>query len=446
MFITKKHISRRAVLKGAGVALGLPLLDAMVPAATALAQTAAAPKQRMGFFYMPHGAIMHNTSHGPAMDRWTSSGSGADFKLSPILASLEPYKKYVSSFGNLENASTAGSVHSFTPSTWLSCIRPDTGNRTRARMAVTLDQVISKIISQDTPLPSLEVSSETIVQTAAGNNSIYTTLSFRDADSPLPMETNPRKVFLQLFGEGDNPQERAAITDQTDSILDLILDDTKKLQGRVGKGDRVVLDGYLESVREIERRAQVAAAKDISSLKIPDAPVGEQDDFTEQVKLLFDLIALAYQADLTRVVTYVMAAEGTQRTYNHIGVPDGYHPLSHHANDREKLNKLVKIQTWHVEKFAEFLAKMAATPDGQGSLLDHSIFMFGSNMSNSDRHDNYPVPNILVGGGNGKMKPGGQHVVLPERTPIANLHLTLLQKLGVERDKFGDSTGTIKEV
>jgi hypothetical protein len=313
-------------------------------------------------------------------------------------------------------------------------------------MAVTLDQVISKIISQDTPLPSLEVSSETIVQTAAGNNSIYTTLSFRDADSPLPMETNPRKVFLQLFGEGDNPQERAAITDQTDSILDLILDDTKKLQGRVGKGDRVVLDGYLESVREIERRAQVAAAKDISSLKIPDAPVGEQDDFTEQVKLLFDLIALAYQADLTRVVTYVMAAEGTQRTYNHIGVPDGYHPLSHHANDREKLNKLVKIQTWHVEKFAEFLAKMAATPDGLGSLLDHSIFMFGSNMSNSDRHDNYPVPNILVGGGNGKMKPGGQHVVLPERTPIANLHLTLLQKVGVERDTFGDSTGTIADL
>jgi hypothetical protein len=185
---------------------------------------------RMGFFYMPHGAIMYNTSHGPAMDKWTPSGSGADFKLSPILSSLEPYKKYVSSFGNLENAATAGSVHSFTPSTWLSCTRPDTG-RARAHMAVTLDQVISKIISQDTPLPSLEVSSETIVQTSAGNNSIYTTLSFRDADSPLPMETNPRKVFLQLFGEGDNPKERASINDQTNSILDLILEDTKKLQG-----------------------------------------------------------------------------------------------------------------------------------------------------------------------------------------------------------------------
>jgi len=313
-------------------------------------------------------------------------------------------------------------------------------------MAVTLDQVISKTISQDTPLPSLEVSSETIVQTSAGNNSIYTTLSFRDADSPLPMETNPRKVFLQLFGEGDTPQERATISNQTNSILDLILDDTKKLQGRLGSGDRAVLDGYLESVREIERRAQVAAAKDLSTLKIPNAPVGEQEDFAEQVKLMFDLIALAYQADLTRVVAYVMAAEGTNRTYNHIGISDAFHPMSHHANDLERLNKLAKIQAWHVEKFAEFLAKMAATPDGQGTLLDHSIFLFGSNMSNSDLHNNYPEPNIVVGGGNGKMKLVGQHLVLPEKTPIANLHLTLLQKVGVERDKFGDSTGTISEI
>src|SRR5712671_488 len=445
MFITKRHISRRAVLKAAGVTLGLPFLDAMAPAATALAQTAAVPKMRMGFFYMPHGAIMYNTSHGPAMDKWTPSGSGANFKLSPILASLEPYKKYVSSFGNLENAATAGSVHSFTPSTWLSCTRPDTG-RARAHMAVTLDQVISKVISQDTPLPSLEVSSETIVQGSAGNNSIYTTLSFRDADSPLPMETNPRKVFLQLFGEGDSPQERASISNQTNSILDLILDDTRKLQGRLGSSDRAVLDGYLESVREIERRAQMAEAKDHSAIKIPEAPVGEQENFGEQVKLMFDLIALAYQADLTRVVAYVMAAEGTQRPYTHIGISEGFHPMSHHSNDLDKLNKLAKIQTWHVEKFAEFLAKMAATPDGQGTLLDHSIFLFGSNMSNSDQHNNYPEPNIVVGGGNGRMKLGGQHLVLPEKTPIANLHLTLLQKAGVERDKFGDSKGTISEI
>jgi hypothetical protein len=445
MFITKKHIPRRAVLKAAGVTLGLPFLEAMVPAGTALAQTAAAPKLRTAFFYLPHGAIMHNTSHGPAMDKWTPSGAGADFKLSEILKSLEPYKKYVSSFGNLENAATAGSVHTFTPATWLSATRPD-ARGPRAHMATTLDQVIAKVISQDTPLPSLEVSSETIVQAAAGSGGSYTTLSFRDAESPLPMEPNPRKVFLQLFGEGDTPKERASISRQTNSLLDLILDGTKKLQGDLGSSDKAVLEGYLESVREIERRTQKAAAKDLSALKIPDAPVGELDAFPEQVKLMFDLIALAFQADLTRVASYIMVAEGTNRTYNHIGVPDSFHPVSHHANDIERINKLVKIQTWHVEKFAEFVAKLAATPDGQGTLLDHSIFMYGSNMSNSDLHNNYPEPNIVVGGGNGKMKLGGQHILLPERTPIANLHLTLLQKVGIERDKFGDSTGTIKEI
>jgi Protein of unknown function (DUF1552) len=445
MFITKKHINRRSVLKAAGVTLGLPFLDAMVPAGTALAQTAAVPKLRAAFFYLPHGAIMYNTAHGPAMDRWTPSGSGADFKLSPILASLEPYKKYVSSFGNLENAATAGSVHVFNPSTWLSATRPDTGGP-RAHMATTLDQVLAKVISQDTPLPSLEVASESTVQQAAGGGGSYTTLSFRDPESPLPMEYNPRKIFLQMFGEGDTPQERTSISHQTNSILDLILDRTKELRGELGSSDRGVLDGYLDSVREIERRTQMAASKNVSALQIPDAPVGVLEDFPAQVKLMFDLIALAFQADLTRVATYIMVSEGTNRTYNHIEVPDSFHPVSHHANDLERLNKLVKIQTWHVEKFAEFVAKMAATPDGQGTLLDHSIFMYGSNMSNSDLHNNYPEPNIIVGGGNGKVKLGGQHIVLPEKTPIANLHLTILQKVGVERDKFGDSTGVIAGV
>jgi hypothetical protein len=445
MFLTKKHLPRRAVLKAAGVTLGLPFLEAMVPAGTALAQTVAVPKLRTGFFYLPHGAIMANTKYGAAMDKWTPSGAGADFKLSPILSSLEPYKKYVSSFGNLENAATAGSVHAFTPATWLSATRPDTGSP-RAHMSTTLDQVIAKIIGQDTPLPSLEVASETIVQSAAGGGGSYTTLSFRDADSPLPMEPNPRKVFLQLFGEGDTPQERASISHETSSLLDLILDGTKSLKGDLGSRDKVVLDGYLESVREIERRTQKAGAQDLSALKIPEAPVGELDSFPDQVKLMFDLLALAYQADLTRVASYIMVAEGTNRTYNHIGVPDSFHPVSHHANDLERINKLVKIQTWHMEKFAEFIAKLAATPDGQGSLLDHSIFLYGSNMSNSDLHNNYPEPNILVGGGAGKMKLGGQHLTLAERTPIANLHLTLLQKLGVERDKFGDSTGIIAGV
>src|ERR1043166_3212015 len=237
MFITKRHISRRAVLKSVGVTLGLPFLDAMVPAATALAQTAAAPKLRTGFFYIPHGAIMHNTAHGPALDKWTPSGSGAKFKLSPILSSLEPHKKYVTSFGNLENAASAGSVHTFNPATWLSATRPDTGRGPRAHMAATLDQVIAKVIGQETPLPSLEVASETTIQSPPGGGGHYSTLSFRDAESPWPMEPNPRKVFLQLFGEGDTPQQRAAISKRTNSLLDLILDGTKSLKGDLGSKD-----------------------------------------------------------------------------------------------------------------------------------------------------------------------------------------------------------------
>ncbi|MEO5741950.1 MAG: DUF1552 domain-containing protein, partial [Vicinamibacterales bacterium] len=381
----------------------------------------------------------------PSMDRWTPSGEGADFKLSPILASLEPYKKYVSSFGNLENAAAAGSVHTFNPSTWLSSVRPQT-TASGPRMSTTLDQVMAKMSGQSTPLPSLEVSAETIAQSAAGGGGSYTTLSFRDERSPLPFEYNPRKVFMQLFGEGDNAEHRAAIAEQTGSLLDLIMDRTSTLKGKLGGEDRLALDGYLESVREIERRAQVAAEKDLSQFDIPNAPVGQLDNFDEQVKLMFDLIVLAYQADLTRVASYIMVSEGTNRTYNHIGVPDSFHPVSHHANDMERIQKLVKIQTWHVEKFAEFLGKLAKTPDGDGSLLDHSIFMYGSNMSNSDKHNHYPIPNIVVGGGNGKMKLGGRHIELPEHSPIANLHLTLLQKVGLERDKWGDSTGVITEI
>src|SRR5215510_4861573 len=440
MFITKKHLSRRTVLKGAGVTLALPLLEAMIPAATAMAQTAASPKMRAGFFYIPHGAIMGNTAHGPAMDRWTNSGAGADFKLNAIMQPLEPFKKYVSSVGNLVNDASAGSVHTLNPATWLSCTRP--GQGTGASLATTIDQIISKKISQDTTLPSLEVSSETTVQQAAGNGGFYTTLSFRDASSPLPMEYNPKKVFNQLFGE-TTPKERVQIARETDSLLDLILDRTKALQNSLGAGDRVTLDGYLESVREIERRTQLVASQDTSHMKIPARPVGVLDDFDKQVDLLFDLITIAYQADLTRVVSYIMVAEGTNQTYNHVGVPDSFHPVSHHANDLDRISKLVKIQTWHVDRFAAFLKKMSETKDGDGSLLDHSIFLYGSNMGNSDQHNNYPIPNIIVGGGNGKMKLGGQFIEMPDRTPFANVHLTLLNKAGIETEKFADSTGMI---
>src|SRR5258708_5326543 len=256
MFISKKHLTRRTVLKGAVVTLALPLLDAMIPAATALAQTAAVPKMRMGFFYIPHGAIMGNTVHGPELDRWTPSGAGADYKLSPILKSLEPHKRYVTSFGNLQNQAMVGGVHSLAPATWLSGMKPDRKSA-GASMSTTLDQVVAKHIGQNTTLPSLEVASETTQQAAAcsGSACFYnTTLSFRDAHSPLPMEHNPRKVFAQLFGEGDTPDERSAISEQTTSLLERIRDRTSALQRDLGAGDRAVLDNYLETLREIERR------------------------------------------------------------------------------------------------------------------------------------------------------------------------------------------------
>ena len=444
MFLTKNHLSRRTVLRGAGATLALPLLDAMIPAATALAQTAAAPKLRMGFFYIPHGAIMGNTSYGPEMDRWTPSGAGADFKLSPILAPLEPYKRYVTSFGNLQNEAMSGGVHSLAPATWLSGHRPDRGSA-GASMSPTLDQVVAQHIGQGTTLPSLEVASETTQQAAAcsGSACFYnTTLSFRDAHSPLPMEYNPRKVFVQLFGEGDTPDERTGISSLTKSLLDRISDRTRALRRDLDPGDRVVLDNYLDTVREIERRVQLASSRDLSGIDVPTAPVGELDAFEKQVDLLFDLIALAYQADLTRVASYIMVAEGTTRTYNHIGVADSFHPISHHANDMDRINKLVKIQTWHVDRFAAFLKKLAAIPDGNGTLLDHAMFLYGSNMSNSDRHNGYPLPTILVGGGNGTLR-GSQHIALPGPTPLSNLHLTILDKINARQDSFGDSTGTI---
>jgi hypothetical protein len=447
MFLTKKHLSRRTVLKAAGVSLSLPLLDAMIPASTALAQTAANPKLRAGFFYIPHGAIMWNTPYGAEVDAWTPSGSGADFKLSPILSPLEPYKHLVASFGNLENKAPQGSVHTIVPATWLSGVRPNQ-KATGAMMAPTIDQMIAEKIGADTVLPSLEVASETTTQSAAcGSGACYysSTLSFRNATTPLPMEFNPRKVFVQLFGAGDTDEERAIMARRRLSVLDMIGESTGNLKRELGAADQRVLDDYLASVRETERRVELASQRDMSNIDLPDAPIGELSNFDEQVKLMFDLIHLAYQADITRVASYIMVAEGTNRTYNHIGVSDAFHPLSHHANNKDRIDKLVRVQTYHVQRFAEFLDKLAKTPDGDGSLLDHSLLMYGSNMSNSDRHNNYPLPNILVGGANGQLK-GGQHVTLPEYTTFSNLHLTVLNKAGLEMTSIGDSTGEIAGV
>jgi hypothetical protein len=428
MFITRKHLSRRTLLKGAGVSLALPLLDAMIPAGTAIAQTAAARTLRAGFFYLPHGAIMYNTKFGGQMDRWTPSGSGEDFTLNTITKPLEPYKKYVTSIGNLRNDNAAG-IHTRNPGTWL--------NETQS--GTTLDQIIAAQIGKDTRFRSLELASETTVQQGAGNGvATASTVSFRDA-APLRMEFNPRVTFLQLFSEV------AAVegAKQDASLLDLIKEQTLALQRELNPGDRAILDSHLTAIREAEQRVEKRGQRwDPKNGSLPEMPPGELADFEEQVKLMFDMIAIAYRADLTRVVSFMMAAEATNRQYGHIGVPESFHPLSHHANDPERLEKLVKIQTWHMKCFAEFVGKLAAVPDGEGTLLDNAMFLYGSNMSNSDLHDTRPLPTLVVGGGAGKLT-GGRHIELLDPTPITNLHLTLLGKVGVERKTFGDSTGTI---
>lgn len=443
-FLTKKHLSRRTLLRGSGVALALPFLDAMVPAGTALAQVEAMPKKRAGFFYLPHGTIMNNTPFGKEVDHWTSTGSGADFQLGKMLESMEPFKKYVTTFENIENNAANGSVHTLNPATWLSCVRPGTGST--PQLATTLDQVIAQQLGQETALPSLEMATETTIQVAAGNGGFYAvTTSYASPSQPLPMEFNPRKVFIQLMGPYDTQEERELILTKNSSILDMIADRTRALQNDLGTGDRAILSDYLDTVREIERRVQIASEQDMSGIDVPAAPVGVFENFDEQIKMMFDLAALAYQADLTRVLTLVMAAEGTDRTYPQVNVAGGFHPTSHHTNDIARIQDLIRVQTYHMEHFARFIQKLAETPDGDGSILDHSLFLYGSNMGNSNQHDNYPLPEILVGGASGAHK-GGKNITPPERTPLANVHLTILDKLGIPQESFGNSTGLIAEV
>jgi hypothetical protein len=438
MFITKKHLSRRTFLRGAGVTVGLPLLDAMIPAWTALAQTAASPKPRMGFLYLPHGAIM---------DQWTPAAEGRSFELTPILKPFAPFQKQLTIVSGLENkGAIAPPVHALSPGTWLSCVTPPEGQEPHG--GVTVDQMAAAHLGQDTPLPSLEVATE-----GRGGNgnacdrtfgcSYGNTISFRTPSTPLPMEADPRKLFERLFGQGDTPQERKAIAKQYSSLLDLVTSEAADLRKTLDVQDRARLGDYLESVREIERRMQKMEEHDLTSLDLPDVPVGST--FDQRLTLMFDMIALAYQANLTRVFTFMMAGEGSNQTYNHVGVSDAFHPLSHHQNDKVRKEKLVKIQTYHSQAFAKFLAKLAAMPDGDGSMLDHSILLYGSNMSNSNAHNHAPLPTLVVGGGCGKLK-GGQHVKYPEQTQLSNLLLTLLDRAGVPAEKVGNSSGVFSEV
>jgi hypothetical protein len=439
MFITKKHISRRAVLKSAGYAVSLPLLDAMIPAATALAATAAAPKLRMAFVYFPHGAVMN---------QWTPKADGPDFDLPPIIAPLKPFQKQLTIISGMENKSAiAAPVHAITPGTWLSCVPPRISHDPYG--GITVDQIVAKHIGQDTPLPSLEVGTEERGGEGSCDRnygcSYGKTISFRDPATPLPMEHNPRKLFQQLFGAGDTADERVQLARESRSILDLVSREADDLKRSLGLRDRAAMDDYLATVREIERRVQQLEGRDLSKVSLPDAPAGIPSRFDEHMALMFDLIALAYQANLTRVVSFMMAAEVSNQPYNFINIADAFHPLSHHANNPTKLSNLAKVQAWNTGAFAKFAAKLQSLPDGEGNMLDNSILVFGSNMSDSNAHNHFPLPMAIVGGGGGRIK-GNRHLRYPDKTPIANMHLTILDRIGVPMETFGDATMKFTEV
>jgi hypothetical protein len=424
------------LLRGAGAAIGLPLLDAMVPAGTALAATAATPKTRAGFVYFPHGAVMAH---------WQPKATGRDFELPTILQPLAKHKDSLTLVSGLRNrGGESNTPHAIIAGTWLGCVAPAVSHDPKA--GTTIDQMAARVISNDTPFPSLELSTEGgAVCDPAYGCSYGHTISFRSPTQPLPMEFNPRKVFYQLFGQGDTADERSAIVKETGSILDAISGDAKSLQGRLGAKDQAMVAEYLESVREIERRVQKMQSQGLGGVQLPDAPVGIPSEFEEHLKVMFELMALAYQSNLTRVASFMMAREVSMRTYTNIGVSDAFHPLSHHQNNPQKIEKLVKVQSFHTRMFNGFIDRLAKTPDGDGSLLDHSIILFGSNMSNSDLHNNDPLPLAVLGKGYGRIK-GGQHLHFPQDTPSANLMLTLLDRAGVQQEKVGDSTGILAEV
>jgi hypothetical protein len=439
-FISKKYLARRTFLKGVGATVALPLLDAMVPAFAS--NVSKGP--RLGFVYVPHGMVM---------SRFTPEAVGKGFQFKDITQSLEPYRDRLSIVSHLHHrAADSTAVHSLSPTTWLSGVRPKPTQGVDAFAGVTADQIAANAIGQDTLLPSMELATEDhsglIGACDRDYGCIYmNTLSWRTPTTPMPMEINPRKIFERMFGQGDNEASRLTRRLEDRSILDAVTTQATGLQRSLGSHDRQTLDNYLEGVREIERRlaraeSQVAANAD---LEIPEAPAGIPFAYEDHVRTMFDLLALAYRADITRVFTFMMAREVSNRTYTQVGVTEGHHAVSHHQNKTEKLDMLARIQAYHIGLFGEFVAKLDAIPDGEGSLLDNTILLYGSNMSNSNAHDHYPLPNVVVGGGMGRLK-GGQHVLCAEHTPMTNLLVTLLDKADVKVDTLGDSSGMISEL
>jgi hypothetical protein len=466
MFIAKKRLDRRTFLRGMGATVALPLLDAMIPARTLLASSAAGPL-RLAFVYFPHGAIMDEWTPAAvtappgagqkvialseAARRVTPAGRLADVALGRILEPLTPFRDRLTIVSGLENRHAYGPVHALTPGTWLSGRSPR--EHRDAIDGATADQLAADHLGRESLLPSIAVAAEQTRKIGAGiwdgeyDESYGTTISFRQARVPVPMEFRPRAVFNKLF----NPTPPHGVRPR--SVLDLVAGDATKLRQRLGPADRAVLADYLETLRDVERRVEKCeervCSRTESRLRVArfggQAQAEAAHRFTERMALMFDMTALAFRADVTRVASVMMAAEASSMTYDHLGVSESFHLLSHHQNDAEKIEKLVRIQTFHTRMFATFLRKLGELPDGDGTILDHSLIVYGSNMSNSHAHDHYPLPVAVIGGGCGRLR-GGQHLRYADRTPMSNLLLTVLRRAGVPLQSVGDSTGECGEL
>jgi hypothetical protein len=446
MIVTRKALSRRTILRGLGATVALPLLDAMIPALTAAADTPARPVRRLGVVYHPNGVIY---------DKWLPTGIGAEFELSPTLAGLQPFRNNLIVLTGLamdqaEALGDGGGDHSRASGGYLSGVHVRKSD-TLIEGGISMDQIAAKAFERETQLSSLQLQMDDnslVGSCDVGYSCAYSsTLSWLTPTLPLMTENNPRVVFERLFGATDStdPKVRAARLRQDKSILDSVTDRVKQLQRQLGAADGTRVSDYLTSLRDVERRIQ--KTEEQSTKEVPDVarPAGIPESFDQHAHLLYDLQLLAYQADITRVITFMYGREQSPRPYPQIGVPEPHHATTHHQNDPQKMAKCAKIQQYHLKLFTDYLEKLHNTPDGDGSLLDHVMILYGGGLSNSDRHTHGPLPTLLVGGGAGVLK-GGRHLVYPERTPLTNLHLTMLNLLGVPTEKLGDSTGQFKEL
>jgi predicted component of type VI protein secretion system len=436
MIITKKHLSRRTVLRGMGAAIALPLMESMMPALTASARTAANPQRRFGMIFVPLG-------ERPGY--WTPKEVGSNFEMSPILKPLESFRSYMTLVSEL---CVPLDGHAVTTAAWPTGSLPKRTIAEDVRAGTSVDQVIANAVGQDTVYPSLELATEDFTGYIGGCDTQYAcaymnTLSWKSPTQPLPMEINPRTVFERMFGRAGTSQQRLARMGKDRSILDSVREDITDLQNGLGAQDRTRLTEYLENVREIERRIQRAEQRATTDLKVPDAPVGIPESFEDHVALQFDLLALAFEADVTRVFSFMLSRDASQRVYPGIGITEPHHSMSHHGGNPEKVANLVKLNTYHIALFGKFLDRLRNTRDGEGSLLDHSILLWGSGMSESNNHSRLDLPTLLVGGGAGAMK-GNRHIKAAPQTPMANLMLSLTEKFGVEAQSFGISTGRVE--